>query len=329
MLATSKTVIAEWFYFYDANGNVRSIVDAQGNSVIQYNYNGFGELDGATLHENRFQFSTKFYNKETELYYYGYRYYDPSDGRWLKRDPIGEHGGLNLYTMVRNNAVRYLDALGLELILQEDLGTRNQIQNYNDYYDANPTTFNLQYYKQPADRMESEMNTALSTTWPQALQTLRASGYDGVFAQFDGPGTAATYLDVGHLGMTTKYNPVEERIELGARFMITVQVLSCNCEETEVALVQELISYPSLLVHELKHLADKDDLDDLELDKTDNELRWKNQAEKRAVNTANEYREHVGERLRIAYDDAWFNHLYETTHLNSCPSGWSHEIYFD
>lgn len=46
--------------------------------------------------------------------YYGFRYYNPSTGRWLSRDPIGEAGGLNLYGMVGNDAVNSIDPFGLE-----------------------------------------------------------------------------------------------------------------------------------------------------------------------------------------------------------------------
>lgn len=49
---------------------------------------------------------------------YGYRYYDPVTGRWPSRDPIGEPGGINLYAMVGNDAIRSWDYLGL----WEDLG---------------------------------------------------------------------------------------------------------------------------------------------------------------------------------------------------------------
>jgi RHS repeat-associated protein len=45
--------------------------------------------------------------------YYGFRYYNPTTGRWLSRDPIGEKGGLNLYGMVRNNPLSFVDILGL------------------------------------------------------------------------------------------------------------------------------------------------------------------------------------------------------------------------
>ena len=61
-----------------------------------------------------FHFSTKFTDQESGLNYYGYRFYDPLDGRWLNRDPIGTRGGLNLYAMLDNNPLSYIDLLGLE-----------------------------------------------------------------------------------------------------------------------------------------------------------------------------------------------------------------------
>lgn len=49
----------------------------------------------------------------TGLYYYGYRYYAPWLGRWLNPDPAGPVDGLNLYRMVRNNPVTFVDTKGL------------------------------------------------------------------------------------------------------------------------------------------------------------------------------------------------------------------------
>jgi RHS repeat-associated protein len=46
-------------------------------------------------------------------YYYGYRYYSPSLGRWLSRDPIGEIRGMNLFRFVRNSPLIFIDKLGL------------------------------------------------------------------------------------------------------------------------------------------------------------------------------------------------------------------------
>ena len=48
----------------------------------------------------------------TGLYYYGYRYYQPWLGRWLSADPAGTVDGLNLYRMVRNNPLLYVDKKG-------------------------------------------------------------------------------------------------------------------------------------------------------------------------------------------------------------------------
>lgn len=43
-----------------------------------------------------------------------YRAYDPTLGRWLSEDPIGEAGGPNLYAYVGGNPVNYRDPLGLD-----------------------------------------------------------------------------------------------------------------------------------------------------------------------------------------------------------------------
>ena len=59
-----------------------------------------------------FHFSTKYYDKEIGLYYYGYRFYSPDLMRWLNGDPIGEDGGLNLYAFCGNCPLAQLDILG-------------------------------------------------------------------------------------------------------------------------------------------------------------------------------------------------------------------------
>jgi RHS repeat-associated protein len=63
---------------------------------------------------NPFRFSTKYQDDETDLLYYGYRYYNASTGRWLSRDPIEEKGGLNLYGFVGNNPISFFDLDGRE-----------------------------------------------------------------------------------------------------------------------------------------------------------------------------------------------------------------------
>jgi RHS repeat-associated protein len=53
------------------------------------------------------------YDAETENYYVRNRYYSPTLGRWLTRDPIGYQGGINLYGYVDSSPVGNVDAEGL------------------------------------------------------------------------------------------------------------------------------------------------------------------------------------------------------------------------
>ncbi len=58
------------------------------------------------------RYSTKYFDVETGLYYYGYRYYLTELGRWLTRDPLGEAGGPNLYGFVYNDPMNWVDPYG-------------------------------------------------------------------------------------------------------------------------------------------------------------------------------------------------------------------------
>ena len=107
------------FVAFDGNGNVAALADAGSTNILaQYEYGPFGEVLRATgpmAKANPFRFSTKYQDDETDLLYYGYRYYSASIGRWLSRDPLGERGGKNLLAFVRNNGVCLSDARGLSL----------------------------------------------------------------------------------------------------------------------------------------------------------------------------------------------------------------------
>jgi RHS repeat-associated protein len=94
--------------------------DAYGNTVT-----ASGSLAGA----NVYRFSSKELVTSGNLYYYGYRFYDPNLQRWLNRDPLGEPGfevlrgddtdvlgdGPNRYAFVQNSPVNYHDDDGLFL----------------------------------------------------------------------------------------------------------------------------------------------------------------------------------------------------------------------
>ncbi len=103
-------------YGYDANGNVTLLADGSGTVAARYAYDPFGNTltaTGTLAAVNPFQFSTKYWENEAGLYYYGYRFYSPGMGRWVTRDPLGETGGRNLYCILENSSVIYTDSRGL------------------------------------------------------------------------------------------------------------------------------------------------------------------------------------------------------------------------
>src|SRR2546423_15119331 len=61
---------------------------------------------------NPFRWSTKISDDETETVNYGARFYNPSCGRWINRDPSAEKGGNNLYAFVNNRTTSAIDTDG-------------------------------------------------------------------------------------------------------------------------------------------------------------------------------------------------------------------------
>ncbi len=106
------------FVAFDGNGNVMALVNGADDSTLaQYEYGPFGEplkATGLLAKINPFGFSTKYQDAETDLIYYGYRYYSPSTGRWHIRDRIAERGGVNLFSLANNSPIASIDAIGLQ-----------------------------------------------------------------------------------------------------------------------------------------------------------------------------------------------------------------------
>jgi RHS repeat-associated protein len=106
---------------YDANGNIMALSNSSGQISARYRYDAFGktilstDVDGTGWNtKNIHSFSTKPTLGNHKLHYYGYRWYDASNGRWINRDPIEEKGGLNLYGFVYNKPYGWIDVLGRE-----------------------------------------------------------------------------------------------------------------------------------------------------------------------------------------------------------------------
>jgi RHS repeat-associated protein len=117
LLAVNDAANSSHFCVYDGNGNIAALAKAADGTVsANYEYGPFDELiraSGPVTKTNPLRFSTKYQDDETDFIYYGFRYYNPSTGRWLSRDPIKEASGPNLYGFLGNNSVTRVDVLGL------------------------------------------------------------------------------------------------------------------------------------------------------------------------------------------------------------------------
>jgi len=64
---------------------------------MQRKYDSFVMPKPQTSFRNSYTYTGREWDKETGLYYYRARYYDPMDGRFISKDPIGFDGGINIY----------------------------------------------------------------------------------------------------------------------------------------------------------------------------------------------------------------------------------------
>ena len=116
--STSNT----FYPLYDHNGNVERYVSRSGATVAAFQYDAFGNIVSETRTNSgtneltnfsfAYRFSTKYWDEETGLYYYGCRFYRPGLGRWVNRDNIQERSGENIYMFVDNNGICLIDPDG-------------------------------------------------------------------------------------------------------------------------------------------------------------------------------------------------------------------------
>jgi len=110
-----------------------------GSIVAQYAYDAFGnttQKSGVKADELKMRFSTKYFDDESGLYYFGHRFYSPRIARWLTRDPIEERGGLNLYAYCGNDSMNNVDPYGLARlrVLTERRGIEKPVKKVEDIF---------------------------------------------------------------------------------------------------------------------------------------------------------------------------------------------------
>ena len=115
-----KAGSGEGYYYYhkDPAGSITNLRDADGKSVVSYEYTDFGQtnIHGDTDFYNEICYNESIYDRSTGLYYLSARYYNPEDGRFISRDSyrgnLTNPSTLHLYAYCANNPVNYEDPSG-------------------------------------------------------------------------------------------------------------------------------------------------------------------------------------------------------------------------
>ncbi|MCP4214098.1 MAG: hypothetical protein GY765_05540, partial [bacterium] len=129
MTAVYEEGVATPYYMHTNRiGSVTAVTDENGNVVERISYEAFGKhtitdfktdpenpgiVDNSVI-GNEILFQGRRYDKETNLYYYRARSYDPVMGRFLQNDPLGYVDSMNMYQAFNQNPVNFVDPMGEE-----------------------------------------------------------------------------------------------------------------------------------------------------------------------------------------------------------------------
>ncbi len=112
--STSHQMLFDW------QGNLEHSTGTTGSVATSHAYNAWGQrnsvfpINAVTGANDRYGYNARwgYVRDTTGLYYCQNRYYDPANGGWLNRDPIGYAGGMNMYGYCGGGPVGAADPTG-------------------------------------------------------------------------------------------------------------------------------------------------------------------------------------------------------------------------
>ena len=104
-------------YHTDGLGSTLALSTSQGAASTTFAYEPFGKVTVSGTSANALQYTGR-ENDGTGLVYYRSRYYHPMLQRFIKEDPTRFDAGLNFYSYVQNNPLKFTDPLGLDVIIR-------------------------------------------------------------------------------------------------------------------------------------------------------------------------------------------------------------------
>ncbi|MGH7952408.1 MAG: RHS repeat-associated core domain-containing protein [Limisphaerales bacterium] len=240
------------YYFADGQGNIVEMAYTNGLVAAQYRYDPFGNMismSGPMANANKHRFSSKEWNGNAGLYYYGYRFYDPNLQRWPNRDPIGDKSPLlrillknsplispakdtiiNRYWYVNNNPLDNGDYLGLWTIgFRIDLSVLFWSWQVALTFD-NHGHFENTWSSCTGITGGASLTGGLTATSAESVEDLRGESYSVGLA--GGEGWAGEINAVGRNGSgaggENNYGGLDVGFGVGGGLPITPQAFKCN-----------------------------------------------------------------------------------------------------
>ena len=99
------------YFHHDGLGSVVGVTNNLGGTDATQRFDAWGNQIASTGTQTRYGYTGR-EPDETGLIFYRARFYDPSIGRFISRDPIGLQGGINQYAYVNGNPVNFTDPSG-------------------------------------------------------------------------------------------------------------------------------------------------------------------------------------------------------------------------
>jgi len=168
---TLIVVPQKYYYVKDHLGSTRVTVNAAGEIASSYDYDPWGMiLDGRSsnfgISNEKYKFTGKERDDETNYDYFGARYYDSRIGRWLQVDPLVEkYPGWSSFSYCKDNSVISIDPNGKDVKIKNDVEGNvpngfNTSENFGGYQQH----FILNYAKKSSEsvrKLENQINSKL------------------------------------------------------------------------------------------------------------------------------------------------------------------------
>ena len=124
LLSINHATEGRQFYLFDALRSTVNLVKTDGSISARYQYDAWGHLLNTVSSWNKFTYTGHEQDKETGLYYFKARFYDPDTGRFLTQDPylgdVNTPPSLHRYLYAYANPVVYMDLEGYASVCYTD-----------------------------------------------------------------------------------------------------------------------------------------------------------------------------------------------------------------